>query len=141
MKLLKREKLLEKEKLEVVQVDLGDGEGVYVRQMTGRERDQWEKSLIRPIRDKKGQVTGMDSALEDFRAKLCVHTVCDEKGTLLFSSTDVAQLSLNMSASRLEIIVDAAQKLNKISEEDKEELVKNLDADQVGNSSSDSAKS
>jgi len=136
VKSLSRSLLLQKEELEKVKVDLGKGEFVYVRQMTGRERDNFEQSLIKENKDLKGNVTGYDRALGDFRAKLAVVTVCDEEGKALFLPSDYSLLSQNMSAKRLELIVNAAQKLNAISEEDKEALVKNSSAVQDGNSPS-----
>ena len=120
MKLLNREALLEKEDLEIIEVDLGKGEGVCVRQMTGYERDLWERSIINV--DDKGKV---ERKLDDFRAKLAVCTVCGKDGKLLFEQVDAKALSRMMSAARLEKIVEVAQKINKITEEDKEELVKN----------------
>ena len=137
---LSRNSLLAKEELEKVKVDLGKGESVYVRQMTGRERDNFEQSLIKEKKDAKGNVVSYDRALGDFRAKLAVVTVCDEEGKALFLSDDYSLLSQNMSAKRLELIVNAAQKLNAITEEDKEALVKNSSAEPEDNFSSDSAK-
>jgi len=139
MKLLNREALLVKEKLEVVRVDLDKDEYVFVRQMTGHERDHWEQSLIKRTVGAKGKVS-YDQSLEDFRAKLVVNTICDEQGNLILKPGDYPVLSQNMSAARLEKIVNESQKLNAISEEDKEELVKNSVADEVGNSTSDSAE-
>jgi len=141
MEILDRSKLLAKEELERVEVQLSETEIVFVRQMTGRERDTWEQSLRKETRDKKGTVTGYDIALNDFRAKLAVCTLCDGEGKLLLSMSDYPLLSQNMSAFKLEKIINAAQKLNAISEEDKEALVKNLEADQDDNSSSGSANS
>lgn len=138
--LLNRKLLLQKEKLEIVKVDLGKDEFVYVRQMTGRERDTFEQSLIQEIKDTAGTVTGYDRSLRDFRAKLAVVTLCDEKGNSLLEPGDYETLSMSMSAARLEKIVNKAQELNKISEEDKEALVKNLGGDQVANSNSVSAE-
>lgn len=135
-----RNALLQKEELEKVKVDLGKGEFVYVKQMTGRERDNFEQSLLKKHKDNKGNVVSFEQSTEDFRAKLAVCTVCDEEGKLLFLPGDFSLLSQNMSAKRLEIIINAAQKLNAISEEDKEALVKNFDAGQPGNSLSDSAE-
>ena len=137
MKTLDRKTLLQKEKLEVVKVDLGNDEFVFVKQMTGRERDNFEQSLLKKIKDNKGMITGFEQATEDFRAKLAVVTVCDEEGNCILQPRDYSLLSENMSARRLETIVNVAQKLNAISEQDKEELVKNLEAVQDGNSSSD----
>ena len=120
-KLLNREALLKKEDLEIVKVDLGKDEFVFVRQMTGHERDQFEQSIISVKKDG----SGVDRKMDDFRAKLAVNTLCDEKGKLMMKQADVTVLSRAMSAARLEKIMTVAQDLNKITEEDKEELVKN----------------
>jgi hypothetical protein len=133
---LDRNALLAKEKLEVVKVDLGKGDFIFVRQMTGRERDRFEQSLIKENKSVEG---GYEKSLEDFRAKLAVCTVCNEAGVLTFSAGDFATLSQNMSAARLEKIINVAQKINKISEEDKENLVKNSEVGQADNSTSVSA--
>jgi hypothetical protein len=138
--LLSREALLTKEKLEIVKVEFEDGDFVYVRQMTGHERDIFEQSLLKKNRDKKGVIIGYEQATEDFRAKLAVITVCDEKGDLLFEPNDYPILSHNISAKRLETIINKAQEINKISEEDKEALVKNLEVGQADNSNSDSVE-
>lgn len=120
MALLNRDALLRKEELEIEKVDLGKGDFVYVRQMTGRERDQYERSLMRETKD-----GGFEKHLDDFRAKLAVCTMCDEKGNLLLKFEDVAALSQMMSAARLDKIINKAQELNKMTEEDKEEILKN----------------
>ena len=139
MNLLDRNQLLKKEELEIVEVVLGNDEKVFVRQMTGRERDRFEQTLVREVKDKKGNVT-YEKTTEDFRAKLAVCTVCDGAGKLIFEVSDYSLLSQNMSAARLEKIVNAAQKLNKITEDSKEDALKNSDAGETGNSTSDSAE-
>ncbi len=139
-KVLNKEALLSKQILEIVEVDLENGECVYVRQMTGHERDVYEQSLIHRFKDKQGK-HDYEMRMEDFRARLVAATVCDAEGKLILEPRDYRQLSNNMSAERLERIVNEAQRLNGITEEDKEELVKNSDADLVGNSSSGSAES
>lgn len=139
-KLLNRESLLKKDELEIQRVDLGDGTHVFVREMTGRERDTFERSLYFIDDSVKGEMK-VEKRLGDFRAKLAVCTVCDEEGTLLLKPGDVESLSMNMSASKLERIINVAQPLSKISEEDKEELIKNSEAGQAGSSSSASVES
>lgn len=126
--LLNRDALLKKEELKKEKVDLGGGKFVYVRQMTGRERDRFEQSLLKEVKGPKGKVS-YEKSLEDFRAKLAVNTVCDEKGNNLLEPDDTETLSTHMSAAKLEKIVDAAQELNKITEEDKEAIVKNSGGD------------
>jgi ABC-type ATPase involved in cell division len=138
--LLDRKKLLEKEKLQIEKVELENGDFVFVRQMTGRERDTFEQSLLKKNKNDKGQVVSYEQSLDDFRAKLAVVTLCDEEGKSLLLPTDYNMLSMNMSAKTLETIVNIAQKLNKITEEDKEELVKNSSAGLVDSSSSGSAE-
>lgn len=124
MALLDREKLLTKEELKVEQVFLNGEDFIYVRQMTGRERDRFEQSLMREVKDEKGNVD-YERSLEDFRAKLAVQTVCDEEGNNILNPEDYPALSQNMSAKTLELIINTAQKLNRISDSDREGLVKN----------------
>jgi hypothetical protein len=135
--LLNRSQLLEKEELQIEKVEFEDGNFICVRQMTGHERDLFEQSLIRKIKDSKGNIT-YEQATEDFRAKLAVVTVCNEKGESILLPGDFSLLSKNMSAKRLETIINTSQKLNAITEEDKENLVKNLEVGQADNSNSDS---
>lgn len=140
MKLLTRQDLLKKEAVEVLKVDLGNDEFVYVRQMSGRERDRFERSLLKTKKNAKGEIVGSEDNLEDFRAKLVAYTVCDEKGNLLLTVEDIPVLSQNMGFTKLDKIVEKAQELNRISEKDKEELTKNSEAGQAGDSSSSSAE-
>lgn len=137
--LLDRKALLSKEKLEIVKVDLGGDRIIYVKQMTGTERDRFEKSLLKEKMDKKGVIVGFEQATDNFRAKLAVCTACDAEGNLLLNPEDAERLGQVMSAYTLEKIVNAAQKLNAISAEDKEELVKNSVTAQDDNSSLGSA--
>jgi tartrate dehydratase alpha subunit/fumarate hydratase class I-like protein len=139
MAFLTRETLLQKEKLEIVKVALGGDDFVYVRQMTGHERDMWEQSMLKREKDDKGRVS-FEQILDNFRAKLAVLTVCDDKGELLFKPEDANTLSRNISAKRLEKIVNVAQELNSISETDKENIIKNSAAVQGDGSSSNSVE-
>lgn len=140
MGMLTREMLLQKQVLKIERVDLGDDEFTFVRQMTGRERDRFEQSLTKEVKRPNGKVE-FERALEDFRAKLAVNTVCDEEGNNLLRPQDYPVLSQNMSAERLERIVNKAQELNRISEEDKENLVKNSAGGLAADSTSVSVES
>lgn len=123
MALLDRNALLTKAVVKIEQVILSEAEHVFVKEMTGRERDRFEQSLVEEVG--KGSDIDYKRNLKDFRAKLAVCTLCNEKGELLLKFEDYELLSKNISASKLEKIVNAAQKINKISEEDKSNLVKN----------------
>ena len=121
---LDRSNLLAKEELEIKRVDLGKGGYVFVRQMTGRERNSFEQTLFTEKIDADGTVELVRNQ-DDFRAKLAVHTVCDEQGNLILKPEDVETLSVNISAARLTKIADVATELNRISSEDRKKLEKN----------------
>jgi len=127
MGLLNKERLLTKAELQLKKVDLGKGDFVFVREMTGRERDSFEKMILVDEENEKGE-TVFKRNFKDFRAKIVTMTMCDEKGNLLLDINDVEKLSTNMSASQLEKIVKVTKELNKMDVEDSAELVKNLEA-------------
>ena len=118
---------------------------VYVREMTGFEKDTFEQSLTRQVEvpnipGQKGVMnTKYEMAADNFRAKLAVVTLCDPNGTLLFHPREYVQLSKALKASDLEKIAEEAQKLNAISDEDKEALLKNSEAGLEEGSNSSSA--
>lgn len=140
--LLDRVALLQQDTLQIEKVELPNRGVLYVREMTGKEKDTWEQSLMKQVKtgDRKNPIQ-YETTLENFRAKLAVVTVCDEKGELLFRPTDVELLNKRMSASNLDRIIAVAQRLNRITEQDKEEILKNSIADQEESSNSDSANS
>ena len=141
MILLSREALLQKDDLKLEKVELTRGY-VFVREMTGHEKDVWEQSMLKqkPSGDRNKAVE-YETTLEDFRAKLAVVTVCDADGNLIFKPEDARSLNKVMSASNMERIITVAQKLNAITEKDKDEILKNSEAVQDGNSNSDSVES
>ena len=120
---LTKESLLTKRKLKIEEVDLGDNEFVYVKQMTAKEKDTMEQSLVKIT--KKGRKTDYEANLTNFKAKLAVCTLCDDEGNKILAFNDFNLLSESISAEMMEKIIDVAQKLNGITEEDKEDLVKN----------------
>ncbi len=78
------------------------GGDVFVRTMTGTDRDAFEASLI-----------GSDSRLENVRARLVALTLCDESGTRLFDDGEIAALG-RKSARALDRVFSVAQRLNGI---------------------------
>ena len=95
--LLNREALLKRDELKIEKVTFENGDFVFVRQMTGRERDNFEQSIVKESRDAKGNVT-YERSLSDFRAKLAVCTVCKENGDSIFLPGDYGALSKNISS-------------------------------------------
>lgn len=131
---LKRGDLLKKENVKIEKVFINDNDFVYVKSMTARVRDELESSSLVRHRNKKGLVTSVESDLSDFRARLAVRTICDEKGKELLNIEDYKTLSQNITARSLEFIINKAQEINGISDGDVDELIKNSKAAPSGNS-------
>ena len=113
---LTREAILKADDLRQEAVDVPEWGGqVFVRTMTGTGRDTWEAEMVQ----------GKDKVdMENFRARLAVRVLADEKGERLFKDGDAHRLGLK-SARVLARIYDKARELNGLSNEDAKELVKN----------------
>jgi len=117
--MLTREQILTADDLakELVACPEWGGE-VYVRTMTGEERDRFEAVMIQ---DPEAEPS---KRYEHFRARLVVLTICDEKGMPVFFLNDVAALS-QKSAKALDRVFSVAQRLSGMTKEDVEALTKN----------------
>jgi hypothetical protein len=100
-------------KKELVEVPEWGGE-IYISMMTGEARDAWEQSLI----------GGKGTNLENIRARLVSFTAVDEDGKRIFSNQD-AELLGNKSSTALERCVKVAQRLNRLTEQELDNLSKN----------------
>jgi hypothetical protein len=127
--IISREKLLQAKAVETRDVDLGNGEFVRVRGLSGKERDALEASTI------QGKGKNKDVNLSNFRAKLCVRAIIDADGKRLFKDDEVALLG-EISAKVISKIYDAAAELSGLSEADVDELTKNSESDQSDDSGS-----
>lgn len=78
------------------------GGDVYVRTMSGTDRDAFEASLI-----------GKEGRLENVRARLVSLTLCDEAGSRMFTDSDITALG-GKSAQALDRVFAVAQRLNGI---------------------------
>ena len=103
---------------------------VYVKGMTGKERDLFESSVI-TIRGKSQSVN-----LQNVRAKLCVMTICDKDGLRLFADGDTGLLG-DKSAVELQKVFEVAQRLSGITAEDVKDLTEGLEDNPFGDSPSD----
>lgn len=97
---------LRKEKIHVPEW----GTDIWIREMTGSERDQYEASLI----DKKDMPT--KDKLGNMRAELVVLTAVDEKGERIFSDTDLELVGAK-NAKALTRLAETAQLINAITDE------------------------
>lgn len=84
------------------------GGSVFVRTMSGTERDAFE---LDQLANPKIHI----------RARLVAYTACDETGQLLFSPEDMEQLG-RKNSKPLDRLFFESVRLNKISKEDIEEL-------------------
>lgn len=125
---LNREAILAAEDLprELVEVPEWGG-AVYVRALTGAERDQFEASIV----EQRGRDMRMN--MRNIRAKLVALTVVDEDGQRIFTDDDVAALG-GKSAAALDRLFAVAQRLSGLSKEDVEELAKNSESVQSAGS-------
>ena len=113
--MLNRDSILSSDDLpkELVQVPEWVGD-VYVRTLTGTERDAFEQSMVTK-KDKPN--------LDNVRARFAVLTICDEAGVRLFTDADAKKLG-EKSAAALDRVFAVAQRLNGFSSSDVEELGK-----------------
>lgn len=117
-KVLTRDDILGAKDLGMEWVDVPEwGGGVYVKILTGRERDAWE---WRTFRQKNKATT---------RASLVAECAVDENGNKLFSLKDVQELS-EKSAVALDRVFEQAQKINGLAKVDVDAITKNLLEDQ-----------
>ncbi len=106
MRILTKEAILAADDLprELVNVPEWGGD-VFVRTMTGADRDAFEASLI-----------GKEGRMENVRARLVSLTLCTETGDRLFDDAEVAALG-KKSARALDRVFSVAQRLNGIGTE------------------------
>jgi hypothetical protein len=104
---------------------------LYVKSLTGSDRDAWEGSLL--VKNGKGR---REVSYQDIRAKLVAKTACDAEGNLLFKTSDVIALGKKNSAA-LSRVFDVARKLSGLTEDDVKELEDELKNDQPAGLPSD----
>ena len=100
---------------------------VRVRSLSGMELDKFQASIL------TGKGKNRDVNLKALRSKLVALTVVDGLGDPLFTDADIQALG-NKNASALNRIFQKAQELSGLNEEEVEEMVKNSEADQNGDS-------
>jgi hypothetical protein len=109
-------------------VDVPEWEGsVGVREMTARQRDEWEASVYQTNAGKRGAVNSSMNR-KDFRATLLVRCLSDEKGALLFAADEIEFLSLQ-PAGVISRLFDVAMKINGITKDDADALGESEDDD------------
>lgn len=115
MKNLSRDEILKQTSMQVVDVTVPEWGGtVSVKQMSGFERDAFDRSLV----------VGDKTDTTNMRAKLAVATCVDKDGKPLFKPDDADALG-KTCASALDRIFKMAAPLNGITQDDIEDAEKN----------------
>jgi hypothetical protein len=105
------------------------GEQVYIRSMTGAERDEMEQAIA-------AQGTG-DAARGGWRGRVLAGQLCDSTGERLFTFADSDELN-QLDSQFTDKIIDAAMKFNRFGQQGVEEAEKNSEPAQNSSSTSDS---
>lgn len=131
MALLTRDQIVEVDDTEYVVVECPEWSGdVRLRSIKGRQRDEYEQSLII---DRGGS---RQMNLRNARAKLIVLCAVDEQGRLLFTPDDLGALG-RKNAKPLDRLFDACRKLAGLSEDDVDKLTEDFGAARSDDATSD----
>lgn len=123
MKDLKRREILAAKDFRLEPVDVPEWGGrVYVRTMTGEERDAFEDKVLE-IRDPK---TGIPKSIKGLKTLLVSLTACDKEGKRLFAGDGDAKKLAQKSGAAIERIFEVAQRLSHITDEAIQELASDL---------------
>ena len=130
---MSKDDFLKADDLAPEEIDLSDLPGytgtVLVRGLTGRQRDEFEASIM----ERRGKQ--MVPNVANIRAKLIAKCVVDEDGERLFSDADAEALGAK-SAAALDRIYETAARLSGLSDEDVEEMAENFGGEDSGGSPS-----
>jgi len=112
---LTAEMIISADDITMERVEIPDWGGhVFVRVMSGSERDRMEQACLSASGD------GL-AAPENFRALLAVACCCNASGDRLFTAEQAASLA-EKSSTALDLIFAVALRINKMSDRDVEDL-------------------
>jgi len=113
---LTREQILKADDLPKREVEIPEwGGSVWVRTMTGAERDVFERHILAAEGSKV-------EAAKQMRARLVTLTACDDAGARLFNDNGDLDAVSGKSSKALDRVFEVALKLNGLSEKDVDEL-------------------
>jgi hypothetical protein len=95
---------------------------VYIKNMSGAERDAFETSIVSTRKVGGKKTREIDTV--NFRARYLVKTIADENGQRVFTDEEADQLGAK-NAKVVARLFDIAQEVNGLSDKDVEELEKN----------------
>lgn len=124
---LTAEDILGANDLETERVEMPEWNGhVFVRGLTGAERDAFEQSMIE--RKTRGRKTSTELKLDNIRASLVARSTVDASGRRLFSDAQVEALGAK-SAAALDRLYEVASRLSGLGSKDVEELLEDFTDD------------
>ena len=110
---------------------------VYIRTISGSERDEFEKTLMKErmqINAESGQMEMVqEQDLSNVRSKLLVRVLCDKDGAPIFTVEHIAALG-DKSAAALTRVYNRASAQNRVSDADVKELAGNSDGEATASS-------
>jgi len=119
--MLTKDQILNVKDYQIEEVEVPEwGGSVFVRGLTGAERDEYEASMVQ---FQGSKFKSME--IRNIRARMAAYAICDADGNRVFSSSDVLALS-KKSAAALDRIMTVAARLSGMTAEDQELLRKNL---------------
>lgn len=119
--LLSKAAILACEDLPTTDVDVPEWGGtVRVKGMTGAQRDAFEDSLFIDVPSADGKTIARKQDTKNIRAKLVAASLVDADGAALFTQSEIDTLA-QKSARALSRVFEAAQRLNGMTPEAKEE--------------------
>ena len=129
MGVLTAQEILGADDIEDVELEIPEwGGSVFVRTMTGAERDAFESSMV--------GAGGVADRLVNLRARFAVLVCCDADGKRIFGQDEASVPLGKKSASALDRIWEAGQSLNRMSDDSIEEAEKNSGSGQSDDSGS-----
>lgn len=139
-----KEQVREADDIEIEPVPVPEWGGtVYVRGLTGSERDQWEaefvkasKGMIEAEVDGRVQKMNMENSRARLVARCCVDSEDPNTAERIFDDEDIEWLG-EKSGKALDRVYEKARELSGISEEDVEEMAESLGNGRSGGSGSD----
>ena len=130
MNLLTREAILDADDLTTEDHEVPEWGGtVRVKMLTGTERDAFEASVT----ETRGK--NVKANLANVRARLVSLCLVDTTGRRLFAREDIPLLG-RKSAAALDRVFDACRRLNRIGDQDVEELTEGFPEETAGEPSS-----
>ena len=128
---LKRDDILKAQDIKTEKVNIPEwGGDIYVKELTGEERNEYESFLIDLANGKKAH------KMDEARSRLAVLSICDEEGKRLFTDDDIKALS-RKNAKALMRVYGVAQRLSLIGQDQISKETESLQADPFVDSPSD----